>query len=134
MTANSNVRTFSHMGQERPVLEAELLGGADYPEIKGKAYVYFLPEGVYMQADFEKLPVNNEFGLHVHEGLICEAPGEKLLQLPDIRSDKSGSSSMQIYLDRATSAQIAGKPIMLHIKRDGEDLAVVACGLLERIL
>lgn len=134
MTANSNIRTFSYMEQERPVLEAELLGGAEYPDIKGKAYVYFLPDGIYLQADFEKLPESNEFGFHIHEGLLCEAPGEKQLPLPDIQSDKNGNSSMQIYLDRVTSTQIAGRPIMLHLKSDGKDLAVIACGLLERIL
>lgn len=135
MKANDNVQTFSFMSAERPVLEAELLGGAEYPDIKGEAYVYFLPDGIYVQADFDKLPENNEFGFHVHEGLICEAPGEKLLPLPDVYSDKTGKSSMQVYLDRATSTQIAGKPIMLHIKNeDGTDGITIACGILNRIL
>ena len=135
MKANNNAQTFSLMGGERPVLEAELLGGAEYPDIKGEAYVYFLPDGIYVQADFDKLPENNEFGFHVHEGLICEASGKKLLPLPDVHSDKTGKSSMQVYLDRATSTQIAGKPIMLHIKNeDGTDGITIACGILNRIL
>ncbi|MBD5128522.1 MAG: hypothetical protein HDT43_01135 [Ruminococcaceae bacterium] len=134
MKANDNVQTFSFMSGERPVLEAEILGGADYPDIKGNAYVYFLPDGIYVQADFDKLPENNEFGLHVHEGLLCESPGEKLLLLPDVISDKNGMSSMQVYLDGKNSTQIAGRPIMLHLKQDGKDAAVVACGLLSRIL
>ena len=134
MKANDNVQTFSFMSADRPVLEAELLGGAEYPDIKGNAYVYFLPDGIYVQADFDKLPESNEFGFHVHEGLLCETPGEKLLPLPDVYSDKDGKSSMQVYLDGKTSTQIAGRPIMLHLKRDGKDDLVVACGLLSRIL
>lgn len=134
MKANANVTEFSFMESERPVLEAEILGGAEYPDIKGEAYVYFLPDGIYVQADFDKLPENNEFGFHIHEGLLCEAPGEKLLPLPDVFSDKNGKSSMQVYLDSKTSTQIAGRPIMLHLKIDGKDDIVVACGLLNRIL
>lgn len=133
MKANDNVTTFSFMEQERPVLEAQILGGAEYPDIKGAAYVYFLPDGIYLQADFDKLPPSNEFGFHVHEGLLCEVPGEKLLPLPDVYSDKDGRSSMQIYLDSVNSTQIAGKPIMLHLMRGDENLTV-ACGILDRIL
>lgn len=134
MKSNDNVQTYSFMSGERPVLGAEILGGAEYPDINGEAYVYFLPGGIYVQADFDKLPENNEFGFHVHEGLLCEDPGEKLLPLPDVISDKDGKSSVQIYLDSKNSTQIAGRPIMLHLKRDGKDAAVVACGLLNRIL
>lgn len=134
MKANDNVQTYSFMSGERPVLEAELLGGAEYPDIKGYAYVYFLPDGIYVQADFDKLPENNVFGFHIHDGLLCENPGEKLLPLPDVYSDDNGKSSMQVYLDGKNSTQIAGRPIMLHLKRDGKDDLVVACGLLSRIL
>ncbi|MCM1165216.1 MAG: superoxide dismutase family protein [Lachnospiraceae bacterium] len=133
MRANDNVTEFSFMSGERPVLEAEILGGAEYPDIKGAAYVYFLPDGIYLQADFDKLPENNEFGFHVHEGLLCENPDEKLLPLPNVVSDKNGKSSMQIYLDRAVSTRIAGKPIVLHIKRGVEEITV-ACGILDRVL
>lgn len=135
MKKNSNVKTFSFMSAERPVLKAEILGGAEYPDIRGEAYVYFFPEGVYLQADFEDLPPNNEFGFHVHEGLLCETRGEKLLPLPNIYSDKNGMASMQIYLDKATSTQIAGKPIVLHIGgADGKDELTAACGVLNRII
>lgn len=135
MRTNDNVHTFSHMEHERPVLKAEILGGAEHPDIRGEAYVYFLPDGIYLQADFDKLPENNEFGFHIHEGLLCETPGDKLLPLPDMYSDKNGKSSMQIYLDRATSTQIAGKPIVMHIKNeDGTDGITIACGILNRVL
>ncbi len=135
MKKNSNVQTFSFMSGERPVLKAEILGGAEYPDIRGEAYVYFFPDGIYLQVDFDDLPPNNEFGFHIHEGLLCESRGEKLLPLPDVHSDGSGMASMQIYLDKATSTQIAGKPIVLHIKNaDGKDGLTVACGVLNRIL
>ncbi len=135
MENNSNVQAFSFMSGERPVLKAEILGGSEYPDIRGEAYVYFFNKGIYLQADFENLPENNEFGFHVHEGLLCESPREKLLPLPDVYSDRNGRASMQIYLDQATSTQIAGKPIVLHIKNaDGKDELTVACGILNRIL
>lgn len=135
MKKNSNVQTFSFMSAERPIFKAEILGGAEYPDIRGEAYVYFFPEGIYLQADFDDLPPNNEFGFHVHEGLLCETRGEKLLPLPDIHSDRNGMASMQIYLDKATSTQIAGKPIVLHIRgADGKDELTAACGVLNRIL
>lgn len=134
MQSNDNINAFSYMEQDRPVLEAKLLGGAEYPDINGSAYVYFLPDRIYLQADFDKLPENDQFGFHIHEGLLCETPGGKLLPLPDMYSDKDGKASMQVYLDGATLTQIAGRPIMLHLKRDGEDELVIACGLLSRIL
>lgn len=134
MKANANVTEFSFMESDRPVLEAEILGGAEYPDINGSAYVYYLPDRIYLQADFDKLPESNQFGFHIHEGLLCEAPGGKLLPLPDMYSDENGKASMQVFLDGATLRQISGKPIMLHLKRDGKDDMVVACGLLNRIL
>lgn len=133
MRTGDNVTRFSFMEQERPVLNADILGGAEFPDIKGTAYVYFLPGGIYLQADFDELPPSNEFGFHVHEGLLCETPGEKLLPLPDVYSDRDGSASMQIYLDGANSTQIAGKPIMLHLKRGDKDITA-ACGILNRVL
>lgn len=135
MENNSNVQTFSFMSGERPVLQADILGVAEYPNIKGEAYVYFFLDSIYFQVDFSNLPANKSFGFHVHEGLLCESRGEKLLPLPDVYSDRNGKASMQIYLDQATSTQIAGKPIVLHIKdADGKDGLTVACGVLNRIL
>lgn len=129
----NNVSQFSFMEQDRPVLVAELLGGKDFPDIEGRAYIYAVPGGIYVQADFSRLPESSDFAFHVHEGLLCEEPGGKLLLLPDVFSDGSGVASMQVYLDRANSTQIAGRPIMLHLKR-GDDEVTVACGLLSRIL
>lgn len=128
-----NVTKYSFIEQERPVLKAELLGNADYPDIRGTVYVYFLPNGIYLQGDVEGLPKSSDFAFHIHEGLLCEAPGEKILILPDAMSDADGKASTQIYLDRVNSTQIAGRPIVLHLKTDGKEIEV-ACGQLARIL
>lgn len=128
-----NVTDYAFMEQDRPVLETELLGGELYPDIRGKVYVYFLPGGIYLQGDFRNMPINSDFAFHVHEGLLCEEKGEKILLLPDIFSDGNGNASLQVYLDRALHSQIAGRPIVLHIKSGGDE-TTVACGLLRRVL
>lgn len=128
-----NVTEFAFAEQDRPVLEAELRGGEHYPDIRGKVYVYTLPNGIYLQGGFENMPINSDFAFHVHEGLLCEQKGEKILLLPDVFSDGEGNASAQIYLDRAEHSQIAGKPIVVHLKSNGEEITV-ACGLLRRVL
>lgn len=128
-----NVTKFSFVEQDRPVLKAELIGNADHPDLRGVIHVYFLPNGIYLQGDFEGLPKTSEFAFHVHEGILCEGHGEKILVLPDVISDEDGKASSQVYLDRADSTRIAGRPIVLHLKEDGKE-PEIACGLLTRIL
>ncbi len=128
-----NVTDYAYMEQDRPVLEAELRGGEQYPEIRGKVYVYILPGGIYLQGDFRNMPINSDFAFHVHEGLLCEGKGEKILLLPDVFSDGNGNASMQVCLDRALHSQIADRPIVVHLKSDGGE-STVACGLLRHVL
>lgn len=128
-----NVTEFAFIEQDRPVLEAELRGGEKYPDMRGKVYVYDLPDGIYLQGDFQNMPKNSNFALHVHKGLLCAEIGDKLLEMPDIFSDGSGSASAQISVDRANHTQIADKPIVLHLKSNNEEIRV-ACGLLKRVL
>lgn len=133
MQSMQNVTEYSFVEQERPVLMAEVKGSADYPELKGVVYVYTLPSGIYLQGDIEGLPKSSDFAFHVHEGLLCEEIGGKILILPDVASDATGKASAQVYLDRANSTGIAGRPIVLHLKADGKETQI-ACGLLSRIL
>lgn len=129
------INDYSYAEQDRPVLGAELRGGEKYPDLRGKVFVYVLPGGIYLQGDFDKLPVNSTLGFHVHEGVLCENKGEKILILPDVMSDGTGVASMQVYLDKATHTDIAGKPIVVHLKdAEGKDGESIACGLLRRIL
>ncbi len=129
------INDYSYAEQDRPVLGAELRGGEKYPDFRGKVFVYVLPGGIYLQGDFNNMPVNRSFGFHVHEGVLCENKGEKLLILPDIISDSSGVASMQVYLDSVTHTNIAGRPVVAHLKgADGKDAESIACGLLRRIL
>lgn len=128
-----NVTKYSFVEQDRPVLQAELIGNADYPDVRGLVHVYVLPGGIYLQGDFEGLPKTSEFAFHVHEGASCEGHGDKILILPDAMSDADGKASMQVYLDRVNSTQIAGRPLVLHL-RVGSETPEAACGLLGRIL
>ena len=128
-----NVTKYSFVEQDRPVLKADITGNADYPELKGTVHVYTLPDGIYLKGDIEGLPKSSDHAFHIHEGLACEELGEKLLTLPDVMSCADGKASTQIHLDRVTSTQIAGRPIVLHLKANGKETQI-ACGLLERIL
>lgn len=130
-----NIKKYAYAEQDRPVLGAELNGGEAYPGLLGKVFVYTLPDGIYLTGDFKELPPNSTLGFHVHEGILCENKGEKILILPDIMSDGSGAASMQVYLDRVVHNDIAGRPVVVHTKTAaGEDGASIACGLLARIL
>lgn len=128
-----NVSDFSFMEQDRPVLRAQLRGGAEYPDIQGTAFIYTLPNGMYISLDFTDLPPSGNFAIHVHEGLICDNPGDKLLPLPNMVSDINGKASSQLYIDTMNSTMIAGKPIMLHLIQDDKEINI-ACAPLERIL
>lgn len=128
-----NVTIFSFVEQDRPVLKAEIAGNAEHPDVHGTVHVYFLPNGIYLQGDIEGLPKTSGFAFHIHEGSVCEKPGEKILILPDAMSDADGKVSMQLYLDRVDSTRIAGRPIVLHLKEDGKE-PQIACGLLAHVL
>lgn len=128
-----NITKFSFVEQDRPVLRAELKGEGEHSGVYGIVYVYTLPNGVYVQGNIEGLPSSSNFSFHVHEGLECKGPGEKILILPDLMSDMDGKASTQTYLDRVNSTQIAGRPMVLHLKADGQE-PQIACGLLSRVL
>lgn len=129
-----NVTKYSFIEQERPVLKAEVKGKAGYPALNGMIYFYDLPNGVYIQGEVDGLPKSDEFAFHVHEGVVCENHGDKILIMPNLLSDAKGKASAQIYLDKLRSTQIAGRPIVLHLKAADGTENEIACGLLSRIL
>ena len=129
-----NVTKYAFITQERPVLRADIAGNADHPDVIGTVHIYALPGGVYLQGDIGGLPASGNFSFHVHEGSVCEEPGKKLLVLPDLMSGEDGRASAQIQLDRVDCTQIAGRPIVLHLKADDGTEPQIACGLLSRIL
>ena len=129
-----NVTKYSFVEQDSPVLAADITGSAEYPDIRGEVHVYTLPDGIYLLGEFEGLPQSRDYAFHIHNGAVCEKVGEKLLTLPDVMSGADGRASAKIQLDRVSSAQIAGKPIVLHIKEDGKERQMIACGLLTRVL
>ena len=128
---DNNATKYLFMGQDRPVLTAELTGGGSYPDVRGTVQVYELPEGIYLQGDIEGLPLTHDLAFYVHDGATCEEIGKKLLTLPDVMSGDDGRASASVMLDRVSSTQIAGRPIVLQFKSDGQ---TAACGILARIL
>ena len=132
MQANENVTQYGFMQQERPVLGAKL-SSAEYPELEGTVYVYFLPIGIYIQGNFYGLPHSIELAFHIHEGTECGNCGKMILPLPDIIADREGNASIQVFLGHGTCTEIAGKTIVLHLRSGGGETEA-ACGVLERIL
>ena len=124
----------SFIEQERPVLGADIAGDTDYPDIKGTVYVYALSDGVYVKGELEGLPKSRAHAVHVHSGTACKEVGERLLTLPDITSGENGRASARVQLDGVAPAQIAGKPIVIHIKEEGKEKQMIACGILAHIL
>lgn len=124
---------FSYMEQERPVLSAKLRGTDGFETVEGEVFVYYLPNGLYLSANFNNLPSSRDLPFHIHEGLICADAGGHLLELPDLFSDSFGEAAFRLYFDKQTLWEISGKPIMLHVKSDGKE-PKIACGILERVL
>lgn len=128
-----NVGKYSFMEQDRPVLWASFSGSGEYPMLKGDMFIYNLPSGFYISAEFEGLPNSEQLPFHIHEGVFCETKGGKIVPLPEIFSDKNGKSSMKIYVDKKEINDIAGRPAVLHIHKD-EAEPEIACAILQRIL
>ncbi len=137
------INKFAYIENERPALIADIRGGAAYPEIRGIIHMYWLPDAILFQSEFEGLSPSGVFGFHVHNGLICGADdgaepfaeagshldncGEGLWcgqhpyhagDLPPVFSDRDGYAAGQVYLDKATVAEYSGKPVVLHMMPD----------------
>lgn len=152
---------FAYIENENPALIAKLRGSAQYPAVEGLANVYWLGDGFYLELSLEGLPPSEVFGLHIHDGIVC-APvdgeafseagkhlnncGEGLWcsrhpyhagDLPPVFSSAAGEAYMQVYIDKATIDEAAGKPLVLHRMPDdfttqpaGNSGVRIACGIL----
>ena len=124
---------FAYIENERPVLSAKLRGTDGYENVVGEVLVHKLESGLCLCASFSGLPASQALPFHIHEGTSCENAGDHLFDLPDIMSDQSGEAYALYYFDRCSVSDIAGRVIMLHIKKEGKEPAI-ACGVLKRIL
>lgn len=156
------VNRFAYMENERPALIANVKGNSVHPDIIGLINVYWLPGTFFLQADFEGLPPSRVFGFHIHDGLVCgTADGNEAFMaagshlnncgegvwcsrhpyhagdLPPIYSDTAGTANFQVYIDRATIAELSGKPVVVHGLPDdfktqpsGNSGVRIACGIL----
>ena len=141
---NDRVGRFAYIENENPALIAGLGGSAQYPAVHGTAFVYWLPVGFYIVLELRGLPPSQVFGLHIHDGTVCEPlDGEAFSHptlgaqagrhlnncgdglwssrhpyhagdLPPVFSNAEGEAVMQIYIDRAALDEVAGKPLVLH--------------------
>ncbi len=137
------INKFAYIENERPALIADIRGGASHPNIRGLIHMYWLPNAIFLQSEFEGLPASRVFGFHVHDGIICGASsGDQQFaeagshfdncseglwcgqhpyhagDLSPIFSDSDGYAASQLYLDRAVVAEYSGKPVVLHMMPD----------------
>ncbi len=151
------------MGSERPALIGLLSGGLGHEDINGTAAVFWLPDAVWLEAQFDGLPASEVFGFHIHDGTVCTAEngfsdagshldlcGEGVWcgrhpyhagDLPPVFSDGDGAAVFGVYLDRARIEDISGKTIVLHSRPDdfrsqpaGDSGIRIACGILSENL
>lgn len=138
-----NIGKFAFAEQERPALIAEIRGSAAYPDVRGTAKLYWLPEGMYGVFELEGLPPDTVLGFHIHDGLVCSAAGDSEAfaasgkhfgvcsddmqcgrhpyhagDLPPIFSDDEGRASSQVFTKRTDVAGVSGKPIVVHRMSD----------------
>ncbi len=154
-----HIHKYSYMESERPALLGVLRGGLGHEDITGTAAVFWLPDAVWLEAQFNGLPASEVFGFHIHDGVVCTAEndfsdaGEHLDlcgdgvwcgqhpyhagDLPPIFSDENGAAVMSVYLDRARIEDISGRTIVLHSRPDdfttqpaGNSGIRIACGIL----
>ncbi len=138
-----HINRFSYMPAECPALLGILKGGRDAENAQGMVAVFWLPDAMYLEAEFTGLPPSEVFGLHIHECFICgeardveqfsEAGGHysncpdgmkcsshpyHAGDLPPIFSDTEGNANMSVYLDKADTLEISGRTIILHSMKD----------------
>ena len=124
---------FAYIENERPVLSAKLRGTDGYENVVGEVLVHKLESGLCLCASFSGLPASQALPFHIHEGFDCDSAGDHLLDLPDIISDRSGEAYALYYFDKYGVSDIAGRVIMLHIKKESKEPAI-ACGVLKHVL
>ncbi len=154
-----HIHKYSYMESERPALIGLLRGGLGHEDISGTAAVFWLPDSVYLEAQFEGLPASQVFGFHIHDGVVCTTEnsfsdaGEHLDlcgegvwcgqhpyhagDLPPVFSGEDGTVVLGVHLDRAQVENISGKTIVLHSRPDdftsqpaGNSGIRIACGIL----
>lgn len=134
---------YAFIEQERPALVAQIRGSAAYPDVKGTAKLYWLPEGMYAVFELERLPPDSVLGFHIHDGLACcavtgadtfAAAGKHFSvcsedmqcgrhpyhagDLPSLFADEGGKASSQVFTRRTNVSEVSGKPIVVHRMTD----------------
>ena len=71
---DENKEIFKYLSNRQPSAIAEVLGGTEFPTIKGVVEFYSLPNGVIVVANIENLPKTktNIFAFHIHNGTSCD--------------------------------------------------------------
>ena len=153
---NQNKEIFQYLSKTRPDAEAEIFGGAEFPNIRGKVSFFSLPTGVIVVADIENLPQTetNIFALHIHEGNSCENNFEKTGghfnpknlphpqhsgDLPPLFSCNKGAWQA-VFTDRFRVEEVLGRLVVIHQNPDdfttqpaGNSGTKIACGKIEKV-
>lgn len=138
----------------KPAACAKILGGEDFPCIKGNVRFYQLPCGVLIEADISGLPKNCSgfLGLHVHEGESCSGESfsdtkghfnPESMPHPMHAGDfppllcEGGKAYLSFLTGRFRVAEVFGKTVVIHSHADdfhsqpaGNTGAKIACGVI----
>lgn len=127
---------------ESPGATARIYGSDAYPDIKGVAQLYQVPQGVLIVTEVMNLPKGEEvckrgvFGLHIHEGTQCTGNAQD--PFADARThfnpdncghpyhagdmpplfENEGYALTVFVTNRFKLEDIIGKTIIVHSKRD----------------
>lgn len=144
-----------HTGYSKAI--AQILGGRDYPRIRGAVTFVQRHDGVLMEAVVSGLPKTETgfFAFHIHEGENCDGdgfpntgghfnPGRRehpnhAGDLPPLLGDY-GKAYMKVLTGRFRVEEIIGKAVILHVDPDdfrtqpsGNAGMKIACGVIQKV-
>ena len=144
-----------------PKATARILGGRDYPMIRGTVTFVQRHDGVLVEAAISGLPKTETgfFAFHIHEGGSCTGTAEDPFadakthydpggcphpchsgDMPPLYADKNGTAKFAFVTDRFTPEEIIGRTIIIHANPDdfhtqpsGNSGEKIACGVIEKM-
>lgn len=138
---------------KRPHARAAIHGGEKYPSLAGELLLYPFQAGSLALIAVNGLPESTFYGLHIHEGDVCEGDftsagghyNPKGAQHPNHAGDlpnllgNSGFGYMMFYSARFTPEGVIGKTVIIHAMPDdyktqpaGDSGDRIACGVIEK--
>ncbi|MBQ8267887.1 MAG: superoxide dismutase family protein [Clostridia bacterium] len=138
----NNFSNFLRCIKSRPAAAAEIRGGKDYLDIRGKVLFYNARGGVLVRAEITGLPKGRGncdspiFAFHIHSGSACTGNHTDMFanvgahfnpyncmhpyhagDLPPLFS-ADGNAVLEVLTDRFTIPQIIEKTVIIHDRPD----------------